>query len=389
MGTSDYAGNRLDLNFAAKDAIDFADAIKLSAGKLFGTERTHVVLLHTGAKEDSLQPTRERFSEIMEQFSIKLEPHDVLLIYLSGHGINYGGQDGDFYYLTKSASSDDAGYFQDPAIRQTVAISSNELTAMLNKIVSRKKVLILDACASGKAAEMMTIAMRNVPASQTRALDRLADRTGFYILSGSSADAASYESSMFGQGLLTYSLLKGMRGAALRSDGNEEYVDVLKLLQYAVDEVPQLAKDIGGIQQPLFRSPDDQKSYDLGRVDELIKNSIKLSTPKPMVLAASFINSLENEDDLRLSEAINAYLREITARGREADLLFTEAKSFPGAWKISGSYKIIESKVLLDFRIRRDDIKIDRKLEGEKSKIEDLVTKLVGDVKKLINEIND
>jgi len=64
---------------------------------------------------------------------------------------------------------------------------------------------------------------------------------------GSAADAVSYEATQYEQGLLTYALLQGMRGPALRE---EEYVDVSKLFQHAADAVPDLALHIGGIQRP-------------------------------------------------------------------------------------------------------------------------------------------
>jgi len=51
------------------------------------------------------------------------------------------------------------------------------------------------------------------------------------MLSDSFANAASYESGLYRLGLLTYYLLKGIRGTALRSDGNKKYVDIVRLLQ--------------------------------------------------------------------------------------------------------------------------------------------------------------
>lgn len=147
-----------------------------------------------------------------------LRPQDTVVLYLSGHGINYGGQDGDFYCLTTGATSADAAYLNDPAIRQTYALSSEELTRYLNLIPARKKLLILDVCAAGEGAEQLLIAARDLPASQIRALARLQSRTGFYVLAGSAADAVSYESNVYGQGLLTYALLQGMRGGKLRRE---------------------------------------------------------------------------------------------------------------------------------------------------------------------------
>ena len=79
---------------------------------------------------------------------------------------------------------------------------------------------------------------------------------------GSAADAVSYEASRYGQGLLTYSLLQGMKGAALKED---QYVDVSKLFEYAADEVPRLAQNVGGIQRPSC-CPSDQRQRPRGKL---------------------------------------------------------------------------------------------------------------------------
>lgn len=246
VGTSDYSGNKIDLKYPSKDAIDIAFALENSAKNLFGKENVHIKVLHSEQKSKTLHPTKENIISFFKEKQNSINPNDIFVVYLAGHGLNYGGSEGDFYYLTQDASDMSDIYFKDPEMRKNVALSSNELTEYLNLIPALKKILILDACASGKAAEMMT-SSRNIPASQVRALDRLQDRTGFYILAGSAADAVSYESSIYNQGILTYSLLKAMKGSALRIEGSEEYIDVQRLLNFAVDEVPVLASGIGGI----------------------------------------------------------------------------------------------------------------------------------------------
>ena len=55
----------------------------------------------------------------------KAKSTDILVVYLAGHGITFGGQEGDYYYLTAEASS---GNLKDEAIRQQRAVSSQELT---------------------------------------------------------------------------------------------------------------------------------------------------------------------------------------------------------------------------------------------------------------------
>lgn len=354
-GTSDYSGERIDLRYAAKDATDFYNAFRLASAELVGSDRVHTTLLTTDEKGPRW-PSRDNIITSLKSYSAS-QPQDVVLLYLSGHGVNFGGQDGDFYYLTSLASGADANYLKDQHARENFTISSKELTKLLNDIPARKKILILDACNSGKAAEVM-VTTRDVPASQVRSLDRLSERTGFYVLAGSAADAVSYETSMYGQGLLTYALLKAIRGSALRIDGNEEYVDVQKLLQYAVDQVPQMARGIGGIQQPLFRSPSDQRSYDIGKVTPEIKQKIDLSEPKPVFVASVFQDEEEMLDKIGLAEMLNGQLRDISSRGRQATVVFTEAKDYPDAYKISGRYRSVNGEISATFIVSKNNSKV-------------------------------
>ena len=349
VGVSDYAGTQADLRYASKDAGDFAAALRGAAGRLYGTSSTDVSLYNSEQVDTRLRPSRASIESWFDNLASKIKPWDVLVVYLAGHGVSTSGGSGDFYYLTQEATRADAEGLADPAVRDRCAVSSQELTSWLNRLACRKKVLILDACAAGRAAETMAVAARDMPASQVRALDRLTERTGFYILSGSAAEAVSYESEIYSQGLLTYALLKAFKGAALRPDGGEEYVDVQRLLQYAVDEVPQLAKNIGNQQKPLFRSPDSQQSFDLGRVDASLKAAITLAEPKPVFTATSFMSTVSLFDELGLSTEFNAQLRELTSRGKESSLAFTEARDYPGAYHLSGTYERVGLNLRLHY----------------------------------------
>jgi hypothetical protein len=64
-----------------------------------------------------------------------------LVVYLAGHGVNHGGQGGEFFYLTS-----DAGSFQlvDAAVRKQVALGSGELTELIKQVPALKQALILD-----------------------------------------------------------------------------------------------------------------------------------------------------------------------------------------------------------------------------------------------------
>jgi hypothetical protein len=393
VGTSDYAGDQIDLKFAAKDAADFSQAVVAGARRLFGAGRVNMELISTDRKEPGKQPTKKNILQAFEAAGASA-PGDIAVIYFSGHGVNHGGQDGDFYYLTMDATSAGNEHLNDKTFRDNFTISSAELTMLINRIPARKKVLILDACAAGKAADVMLTAMREVPSSQIRALDRMQDRTGFYILAGSASDAVSYETSLYGQGLLTYSLLKAMRGAQLRKEGTEEYIDVVPLLQYAVEEVPRLAKGIGGIQQPFYKCPDNNRSFDIGRMEATDKTGIIISEPKPIFTSTTFQDEDELYDKLALSEKVNSLLVEINARGKDAEFCYTEGKGYPGACQLSGTYSVNDTVVTLNYIIRKGNRKLGEKntLTGSTRDLQQFIEALLAQIRSRtadLNPVND
>ena len=387
-GVSNYKGDDIDLLYASDDAKDFGNAISAGAKNLYGDKNVSIQLLNDDQTLKELQPTKTNIYNTFVKMQEAL-PQDIVVIYLSGHGITWGGQDGDFYYLTKDASTLNISNLNDTYMRNNT-ISSLELADWINLIPARKKVLIMDACNSGRGAEQIFATLtKDVPASQIRALDRAQERAGFYILSGCAADQFSYESSIYGQGILTYSLLKAIKGASLRVDGEQEYIDIGMMLSYSVDEVPKLALGISGIQQPFFRSPDQIKSFDIGRIEQKDKERIKISEPKPVFIASNFLESNQLSDVLNLSDKINGQLDEITAKGKGAELIFTRAKDYPDAYQISGLYQISNSKIICEFKIRKDQKDIgDRiSLEENLNDTSILINKIVEMVKKQLQKV--
>ena len=196
---------------------------------MFSPDRVDVQWFSTDLHTGSQQASKGNIHAAFDSVAARARPEDMLVVYFSGHGVMDGASgEEQFYYLSKDIASND---LTDPAIRSSYAISSEELTSWLNAIPAQKQAMILDACASSKVVEDL-LAVRNVPGSQIRALDRMKDCTGMFVLAGSTADKISYEASQFGQGLLTYSLLLGMTGSALK-DGTS--VDVMELFQFARD----------------------------------------------------------------------------------------------------------------------------------------------------------
>ena len=349
-GTSDYRGEQIELKFAAKDAEDFAAALTVGGKRLFGAERVHLTLLSTMQQDETKKPTRANLLRAFEAAK-SAKPTDVLVVYLAGHGVNYGGQDGDFYYLTADALTAD---LTDPAVRTQATISSAELTELVKQIpAAERQVLILDTCAAGKFLDKLT-EKREVESSQIRAIDRVKSRTGMHVLAGCAADSVSYEASRYGQGLLTYSLLLGMRGGALQDD---EYLDVVRWFDFAATRVPELARDFGGIQRPLVSSPRGN-TFPIARLTGEDKAAVPLRAVRPLFLRSSFQDDKRFRDDLAVTKEVDAALRDVETRGFDAPLVFVDAIECPDAYQMSGRYHREAGKVTVEVRLFKGEAEL-------------------------------
>lgn len=355
-GVSDYEGSAIDLRFAAKDAEDFSNALSLGAKRLFCDrakpdcpDKVQITTLSTSGKDGTVSPTKENFKKAFEDIAKKAKAEDIIVIYLAGHGVSYGTGTDTYFYLTREARSAKTDDLRQ--VFQTAAISSTELTEWLTTkewtkgekgIKALKQVLILDTCASGTAAAALT-AKRDLSGDQIRAIEFLKDKTGTFVLMGSTADAPSYEASQFGQGLLTYSLLKAMQGAEL---DKREFIDVRKLFSFAEREVPKMAKNIGGVQKPIISAPLGNNFY-IGQMTDAEKKKINLPTIKPFILRPRLGVLPRNNDPLELTAQLRKGLDAessydvVRRRGdTEPILTYVDDDSLPNAYQITGTYTI-------------------------------------------------
>jgi hypothetical protein len=372
-GVSAYADPALRLNFSSQDAESFAHALELGGDRLFGAEHVHVTVLSSSGKPGELAPTKENLRNAFVAAQ-KAKPADVFVVYFAGHGVALS----DLYaYPTANARTLD---LSDPAVRSQAAVTSDELVDWIKKIPARHQVMILDTCAAGAAAVKL-VEKRDVPGDQVRAIDQLKDRTGFYVLMGSAADAVSYEASRYGQGLLTYALLTGMKGAALKNDVD---VDVSKLFQFAVDDVPGLARGIGGVQRPQIIAPTGGASFDVGELQRDDQKQIHLAAEKPIFLRPQLVNA-EGPDDLELAAAVRRELRNETYVGARSgqpvpDAIFVDADEMPGAIRVSGTYVVEEKKITVQLWLAREKQKTHVVVEGSAEEISALATKITAAV---------
>ena len=345
IGSSDYANDELDLKYAAKDAQDFAAALRISSTNLIGGDNLNMKVLTT-SKDKSEWPTKENIKNVFEGFALEAKARDYLIVYMAGHGVT-GGENGDFYYLTCSAKD---GAIGNEETRNNHAVSSTEFTEWIKKVSALKQVMIVDACHSGTLTSSFG---KTMDSDEVKALEKMKDRTGLFLLAGSAADAVSYETTLYGQGLLTYALLFGLKGAALREG---EYVDVLNLFQFAATKVPQLAQDIGGVQRPEVRIPSEVSSFDIGKMTDENKQNIILLSPKPVFIHTNFQDIDDFQDVIGIGSALDTKLSE-KSKEPNAPLVYMNENKFAGALQVRGRYENKDGLIIVDVKVFKDGVK--------------------------------
>lgn len=388
-GVSDYEGTALDLKFAAKDAEDFANALRVGAQQLFCPkekpgclDKVQITTLSTSGNVGTVQPTKENFRREFARIAHAAKPTDIFLVYLAGHGVSLDKSD-TYFYLTREASSTNKDDLSKNHL--ATAISSDELLCWLTPNTqcdaklrlefdgrpqfgakALSQVVILDTCAAGKAGRKLTApaSERELTTDQRRAIEFLKDRSGTHILMGSTEDRPSYEASQFGQGLLTRALLEGMSGAGLEEVNR--YVDVQKLFRYVEWRVPQLAQNIGGVQRPTNSSPSG-KTFVIGQMSGDSASLIRLPTEKYFVLRPALGNANDdNYDTLKLNDQLAKLLNDennpLMTRGREPSLVYLNEEDFPRALKPTGFYWIektpVGDVVRVKMSLRRDGSRV-------------------------------
>lgn len=381
VGTANYQGDKLDLKFPDIDAASFKDYLEKSGAELFGS-RMQIRLLSTAKK--GTPPTIKSIRSVFDEFANKAEPKDILLVYFSGHGLTWPENDpaGQFYLLSTENSSFDLS----DAANKAKAIVQDSLQSWIRDVKARKRILILDACNSGEVINKMETSAKgsdNLNDDQRRALQRMKDRSGFFVLAGSSADKSSYEDPRFGHGLLTYSLLRNMPLVAAKDEKN--YVDVNKLFQAVNDDVPKLASKLNKVQEPKVIGGAD---FSIGRIRDASK--FQLPDAKKIITRSNFVNE-KARDVLSLSDQIDDQLESVFQANPNSQYIFYDIEKFNGAhFYISGNYKVTNSDVSVTAYFYNSEQETELKsftANGKSTEVKKLAEDLVNQIVTFLNTL--
>lgn len=382
-GVSDYVGDKFDLRFAAKDAEDMSLALALGARKLFcgkeitqkkPCEKVHMRLLTTEKDQPETllditdfqrsDPVKANFQKVFTEVAEKAQPEDIVIIYLAGHGAAITSPEAteksafpDLYlYGTSETATLDVNLLRNKSIREATMLSSLELADWMKKITADKKALILDTCAAGAVQKDLTAKVRAEDAEKVRALDRLRERTGFYVLMGSAADAVSYESSSYRQGLLTYSLMEAMTNDSKLRDG--KFIDIQTWFANSVERVEVLAEGIGGIQKPRLFSSNFARSFDVGEISKEEQLKIPLAQSVPVILEPELREEGKRTDGENLTDKLKSKLREFSytvKRGEINAINYVDAANAVNGLSPRGSYKIDGNNITVEIDLIRNE----------------------------------
>lgn len=235
IGVSDYENDAYDLVYASKDAVDFANAIKLQKGGLY---KDVVVKVLTNEKA-----TKDGILGGLDWIQKQTTSRDMAMIFIAGHGVN--DNIGTFYYLPYEADIE--------SLRRT-CLMFTELKYTASAIPG-KLVMFVDACHSGDA-----MGGRRAAPNINSLVNELSDvESGAVVFTSSTGKQFSLENATWQNGAFTKALIEGINGKAdLFGKGK---ISIKALDAYIAERVKELTS---GKQSPTVVIPQSMPDFPIG-----------------------------------------------------------------------------------------------------------------------------
>jgi WD40 repeat protein len=230
-GVSNYADPSLKLEFASKDAHDFAGSLANQNGALYSEVKIKLLV--------DKDATSVAIKDGLDWLTHQVTEHDVGIVYLAGHGIV--DERNRFYFL---ASDSDA-----QRLRAT-AVAKDDIADALDGLAG-KALLFLDACHSGS---MVSSGRRSTFDNNDVVNDFLHSERGVVVFAASTGRQVSMEDPSWGNGAFTKALVEGLGSpgvSALAKISGDDTITPALLDAYIARRVKALT---GGKQSPVMNS---------------------------------------------------------------------------------------------------------------------------------------
>ena len=251
IGVSRYDNPDLHLQFAAKDAIDFAESMLGQQGLLY--EKVELKIL------TDRQANAENVRDGLQWLKTQTTWRDVAMLFMAGHGIN--NNTGDFFFMPVNADIDRlnstcVGYRE---IKETIDANAG------------KMLVFMDACHSGNVlgGNRQRAAMLSQAISELTGADN-----GAVIFTSSTGRQFSLENSEWNNGAFTKALVEGLNGAADLFD--RKTITVKNLESYVANRVKELTK---GQQAPTTIIPNSVPDFPIAVVNVNVNVNVTVLPP--------------------------------------------------------------------------------------------------------------
>jgi WD40 repeat protein len=238
VGVSNYADPTMAIQYAAKDARDFAKALQDQKGRYYADVETRVLT--------DRDVTRASIIEGLEWLEKNAtNPNDVSVLFLAGHAMTDNKQ---AYWFYSSDSNDDT-------VRVN-GVSQEDLRKSLQDLPG-KVLWFLDTCHAAAAAKRSPVDI-NVLVNTVSA----SENGGIVVFASSSGRQVSVENSTLGNGAFTKALVEGIElgKADLLGKG---FVTTSSLDTFVENRVQQLTD---GKQNPVMERPPEEPDFTIAEV---------------------------------------------------------------------------------------------------------------------------
>ncbi|OFY16560.1 MAG: hypothetical protein A2X11_12685 [Bacteroidetes bacterium GWE2_42_24] len=270
IGVSHFSNKQHNLDYAAKDAADMVSLFNRHKDSFSSVET--MTISNEKATKENIIAARDFLSGSTED--------DFVIVFMASHGL----LDKDLNYYLATFDTD----FNNPAKR---GLPYEELEMVMDRIKSRKKVLLIDACHSGEVDKDDGVMLAGVtPASETggKGQPKVKSRgfktagtyslgigssfevmkemfadlrrgTGATVISSAGGAEYALESAQWNNGVFTYSIIEGIESG--NADQNKDgHISVGELKNYTSRQVQ---KWTNGKQNPTSRTENLEFNFNL------------------------------------------------------------------------------------------------------------------------------
>lgn len=228
VGVSKYRHPKIkQLTVSDKDARDVAEFLR-GQDKLF--RKINVTLL------TNEQATKAEIEKSLHYRLREAGKDDTVVIFWSGHGSDDPRLPGEFFFVT---------YDADPDYMTSTCVNMNQ-NRLLNRLDSKRVVLIADTCYAGNFTSMGVKSLR--PALENFIRD-FSESRGRVFLTSSRPDELSMEKPGLSNSVFTHYLLQGLRGEA--DTDKDGIVSIKELYDYVYQKTKH---ETNNVQHPQWEA---------------------------------------------------------------------------------------------------------------------------------------